>query len=81
MPEKPEPRYVELFKRLNSARPIHGPFHGLLNFYNRPYHYFVDRIPFLFDPKLEGVEFKFFTCKNNAFLDFDNPIIPGVKSS
>ncbi|NLA52327.1 MAG: hypothetical protein GX860_09445, partial [Alcaligenaceae bacterium] len=65
-----------LFK-LSKAKPIRGPFKGVLNYYKRPYHYFVDKIAFLFDPGIEGLPLKIVTSKEGAFIDIDNELLPG----
>lgn len=65
-----------LFK-LSKAKPIRGPFKGVLNYYKRPYHYFVDKIAFLFDPRIEGLPLKIVTSKEGAFIDIDNELLPG----
>lgn len=77
----PPPRYVKLFNKLKTRKPIKGAFNGLLNFYARPYHYFVDRIQFVFDDGLKNLSFDVYSAKNCAYIDFGSGLIPGVKQT
>lgn len=75
----PHPRYVKLFNSLKTRRPIKGPFKGLLNYYARPYHYFVDRIQYAFDAGLKDLSFKVYSAVNCAYIDFGSRFFPGVE--
>lgn len=65
----PSTRNINRFKQLRSIKPVAGEFKGLIDFYKRPYHYFVDKIPFVFNDFLKESSVTIYTERNSAFLE------------
>lgn len=57
---------INRFRQLRHVKPVAGEFKGLINCYKRPYHYFVDKIPFVFNNFVKESALTVYTAKDRV---------------